>query len=266
MNHHSLTPRFVLLFIASCFLGSLSAQEPYDKNVTAKDMNKALLALEGFALSESWEEAAKYVQDADKLKDRMAAHYAKYPWEKIEIIAVPNESANTFNGTVMYKVIFFDLVIKDMDKVIPVAFTEMGDEFKLDWETFVQRYHSTFEDFLKEKSTDPAVFLVAMQRGVPMADEENYNLAGGVMKLRVKYRNFDVDVDGLRVNFVENVFLGKESPLVEQVKKIVPWTDYDGPFRITVKWNKSGDTPFIELVDLFKVDLNTPSMFAGENS
>lgn len=248
----------------------LQAQETYSKEVTAKDFQAALDALTGFVTAKTWEEGAKYVLDADKLKDRMAAHYAKHPWDNPEIVAVPNEVGNVFFGTVVYKVVFFDLVVKDLGRVLPVDFTSVDGEFKLNWEGFIQGYHSTFEEFIESQSTDTHTFLHTCRRAVPNSEASKFPLKGEVLRVRVKYRSFDVDQQGLRVDNIYDLYAGADTPAGAKVKEYLPFDpaltgDYDGPYRVELRWNKSGSSPFIEIVSLYKVNLQTPSMFPGED-
>jgi len=250
-------------------LSPLHAQATYSKEVTPKDFQAALDALTGFATAKTWEEGAKYVLDADKLKDRMAAHYAKHSWDNPEILAVPNEVGNVFFGTVVYKVIFFDLVIKDFGRVLPVDFTQVDGEFKLNWEAYIQRYHSTFEEFVEKKSTEPQTFLHNCRRAVASTAASKYPLTGEVLRVRVKYRNFDVDEDGRRQDNHFDLYAGADTDVGAKVKELLPFDpaltgDYDGPFRVTAKWNTSGDEPFIEIVELYKINLQTPSLFPEE--
>ena len=229
------------------------------------ELKKATAALTEFISAGTWEDAAKFVIDADKLKPQMEAHYERFKWQANEGLNLSeNGDALRLGRQVIYWTFTFQMVEEAQDKETGKTFqrpfrvylNQIGDDYKVDWELYSQRRDLSFEKFMEEQPDDARSFRVNLVRGVPTAAQEKLGLKGSTVRLRAAWMPGS--------NFPVEIFAGNESEVGKEAEELVSYTN-GRPFRIEVKWNKSGKEPFLELLKLSRLDMGRPTVFPVES-
>lgn len=240
----------ILLAVSCCW--SATGQE-----VVKEKPNEATLALKAlmdFATAETWEEAAKLALDGEKLKPQMEAHYKRFEWKAMEVEEIRYDRSTRVKGEQVYFTHDFEVKSKDPETT-PVLTTvvQIEDKFFIDWEIFAQLRDQTFEAFIKEQISEPMSFRVSAVRGVALGDEAKLSLAGGVERLRVRWRPGMAEA--------VSVFAGKDTEVGQALTKSASWQNYR-PFRIEIRWAKEGEVSFMELTKIAPIDFKTPSVLS----
>ncbi|MEM1296030.1 MAG: hypothetical protein AAGH89_11745 [Verrucomicrobiota bacterium] len=224
-----------------------------DASKLSPDAQKAYAALQSFAAAGTWEDAANFVLDAEKLSQQMKTHYGSFSWEPLSIRRWQYRGVIAINGPVRYNTHNFELFVESLPgSALSMSLIQDGAEYKIDWELFAQFHDRSFEAFLDGPLSKPHTFRLNLVKGVSLDNDKGLPLLGEPIRLRAAWFP--------SMGYPGNIYAGTESDVGKKAKEMVGWSD-GRPFRATVQLSKSGASTFVELTQLQEIDLSTPSVF-----
>lgn len=255
MSGNPFTNCLLLTFLLFPAALPLNAQKSEDSEAAKKGAVKAIASLDAFLKANTWEEAAKYVMDAEELKPRMKTHYALLPWKKPAVTSLRPIGGTKMPSEKPYYTYDFSLVVEGKPKPVPATVVQVGDAYLVDWEIFSQTMDDSFEKFRTDQGEQAMTFRMGVYRAYVFEEHKDL-IKGGVVRMNGQWRPASMD----RVE----MFVGETSALGKAVAETLPWNEFL-PCRVKVKWNKSGKTPFVELMGIETMDFSKPSVISGPN-
>lgn len=203
------------------------------------ESEKAVQALKAFFDAKTVEERARLVLGGDQLRQRMDSYYQITGEGALDVseIKLRRFDPSPENGGGAHCV--FNVASRHWPYPIPIMLQEENGMFKVDWLAFAEFKDDLLFKFLSDFQDMAARFHVSIRRTHYFDDD---------VPNRGELDCFEIQPP--MPTFSGYVFVPKNTPLAEHLKKTIGWETLAGFAVVELKWKRLGEYKWVEMTAL----------------